>query len=176
MTTRYEIPCHVEGTIRIGDAELAIAGRGQRDHSWGVRDWWSADWMWSAGHLDEGTRFHAVVFRLPGRPPLGVAYLQPPDGGVNEIDHVTASEEVGSDGLITTARIGIGELDLDVHPLAFGPLRLESRDGRVSEFPRAMCTVSASDGRSGVAWVVEPQSHARLRRAGRTCACAQTAI
>jgi Phosphotransferase enzyme family len=153
MTTRYEIPCHAEGTIRIGDSEFPISGVGQRDHSWGVRDWWSADWMWSAGHLDDGTRFHAVVFRLPERPPLGVSYLQPPEGGVTEVDHVTAAEEIGSDGLITAARIGIGDLDLQVQPLAFGPLRLESRDGRVSEFPRAMCAVSAADGRTGVAWV-----------------------
>ena len=153
MTTRYEIPCRAAGTIRIDEKELRIAGVGQRDHSWGVRDWWSADWMWSAGHLDDGTRFHAVVFRLPGTPPLGISYLQPPEGGVIEVEDVTASEEVGPDGMITSARIGIGELDLHVQPLAFGPLRLESPDGRVSEFPRAMCTVSASDGRAGVAWV-----------------------
>lgn len=153
MTTRYEIPCRVTGTIRVGSVELPIAGVGQRDHSWGVRDWWSADWMWSAGHLGDGTRFHAVVFRLPDRPPLGVSYLQPPEGGVSEIDQVSASEDVGPDGLITSARIAIGELDLQVRPMAFGPLRLESPDGRVSEFPRAMCAVSASDGRDGVAWV-----------------------
>ncbi len=153
MTTRYEVPCRVQGTIRLGEAELELAGVGQRDHSWGVRDWWSADWMWSAGHLDEGTRFHAVVFRLPGHPPLGVAYLQPPEGGISEVERVTASEDVASDGLITGARIGIGELELEVVPLAFGPLLLESPDGRVSEFPRAMCEVSASDGRRGVAWV-----------------------
>lgn len=153
ITTRYEIPCRVQGRIRLGDDELTVNGVGQRDHSWGVRDWWSADWMWSAGHLDEGTRFHAVVFRLPGHPPLGVSYLQPPEGGVTEVDQVTASEEVGSDGLITSARIGLGDLELEVTPLAFGPLLLESPDGRVSEFPRAMCDVVSSDGRRGVAWV-----------------------
>ena len=153
MTTRYEIPCHADGTIRLGDGEFRINGVGQRDHSWGVRDWWSADWMWSAGHLDDGTSFHAVVFRLAGRPPLGVGYLQPPEGGVSEPDQVTASEEVGSDGLITSALIGIGDLELSVTPRAFGPLLLKSPDGRVSEFPRAMCEISASDGRQGVAWV-----------------------
>jgi hypothetical protein len=62
-------------------------------------------------------------------------------------------EEVGQDGLITAARIGLDDLQLEVDPLAFGPLRLEAPDGRVSEFPRAMCNVRDRDGRTGVAWV-----------------------
>ena len=153
VTTRYEIPCQVAGRMRVGDEELSLSGPGQRDHSWGPRDWWSAEWMWSAGRLDDGTRFHGVVFRLPETPPIGLGYLQPPDGRLIELDRVTASEAVGPDGLITSAGIGLGEVDLRVQPLAFGPLRLEAPDGRVSEFPRAMCAVSADDGRTGVAWV-----------------------
>jgi hypothetical protein len=153
ITTRHEIPCAVDGTLTVGDRKLALSGPGQRDHSWGPRDWWSAEWMWSAGRLDDGTRFHAVVFRMPDTPPIGVGYLQPPDGGLAELDNVAASEEVGPDGLITTARIGLDDLQLGVEPLAFGPLRLEAPDGRISEFPRAMCAVRGRDGRSGVAWV-----------------------
>ncbi len=153
VATRYEIPCRAAGTLHVGGEELALSGSGQRDHSWGVRDWWSAEWMWSAGRLDDGTRLHGVVFRLPDRPPLGIGYLQPPDGGIAEAQQVTATEEVGPDGLITRARIAIDELGLDVEPLAFGPLRLEAPDGRVSEFPRAMCRLTAGDGRAGVAWV-----------------------
>jgi Phosphotransferase enzyme family len=153
VTTRYEIPCLVNGTIRIGEDELQLSGRGQRDHSWGARDWWSAEWMWSAGWLDDGTLLHGVVFRLPDTPPIGLGYLQPPEGGVIELDRVTATEEVGADGLITSAQITFGELDVGIEPLAFGPLRLEAPDGRVSEFPRAMCAVKAGDGRTGVAWV-----------------------
>jgi hypothetical protein len=153
VATRYEIPCRVSGAVRVGDQTIELRGVGQRDHSWGTRDWWSAEWMWSAGHLDDGTRFHGVEFRLPGAPPIGVGYLQPPDGGLVELDSVTASEEVGADGLITSAQIGYGELTLQVQPLAFGPLRLQAPDGRISEFPRAMCRVLAADGRAGVAWV-----------------------
>lgn len=153
VTTRYEIPCRVSGTLRVGGEQLVLSGPGQRDHSWGPRDWWSAEWMWSAGHLEDGTRFHAVVFRLPDTPPIGLGYLQPPDDHVVELDQVTASEKIGSDGLIASARIGVGEVELGVKPLAFGPLRLEAPDGRISEFPRAMCEVNATDGRTGVAWV-----------------------
>jgi hypothetical protein len=153
VATRYEIPCSVRGTVHLGDEQIELRGRGQRDHSWGTRDWWSAEWMWSAGELDDGTRFHGVEFRLPDAPPIGVGYLQPPEGGVVELDRVVATEQVGPDGLITAAQITYEDLTLTVQPIAFGPLLLTAPDGRVSQFPRAMCRVAATDGRTGMAWV-----------------------
>jgi hypothetical protein len=42
---------------------------------------------------------------------------------------------------------------LDVESLAYGPLRLEAPDGRLSFFPRAMCRVTADDGRTGFGWI-----------------------
>ncbi|HTY97718.1 MAG TPA: phosphotransferase, partial [Solirubrobacteraceae bacterium] len=152
-TTRYEIPCRVSGTVRCGEETLDFTGVGQRDHSWGVRDWWSAEWMWSAVHLQDGTHLHGVEFRLPGAPPVSVGYSQPPEGGVRELDSVRAEEQVAADGLIEQGRISFGELAVEVDPLAWGPLLLTSPDGRLSQFPRAMCSVRTGDGRSGVAWV-----------------------
>jgi hypothetical protein len=153
VATRYEIPCRVSGTLEIGGETLALAGRGQRDHSWGPRDWWSAEWVWSAGHLDDGTHLHGVEFRLPGAPPIGVGYVQPPEGGVLELDSVGAQEDVRADGLIARGEIRYGELAVAVEPLAHGPLLLLAPDGRVSQFPRAMCVLRAADGRRGVGWV-----------------------
>jgi len=153
VATRYEIPCEAAGEVRVGDEVMQLRGRGQRDHSWGARDWWSAEWVWSAGALEDGTRVHGVEFRLPGAPPLGVGYLQPPEGGVVELDTVTASETVAPDGLISSARISYGDLEVEVEPIAFGPLLLTAPDGRISQFPRAMCRVRARDGREGTAWV-----------------------
>ena len=60
LATRYEIPCRVSGTVRVGDEQFELSGPGQRDHSWGARDWWASDWMWSALHLEDGTHTHAV--------------------------------------------------------------------------------------------------------------------
>ena len=57
---------------------------GQRDHSWGSRDWWAFDWMWSALHLDDGTHTHAVA--IPQLPGFGVGYVQ--RGGVDRRDHL----------------------------------------------------------------------------------------
>jgi hypothetical protein len=108
--------------------------------------------MWSALHLDDGTHTHAVG--VPQMPGYGVGYVQREDV-VTEITTVTATEEVGDDGLIRAARIvsGPDALDVDVEPVAFGALYLEAPDGRVSHFPRAMCRVSTGDGRTGVGWV-----------------------
>jgi hypothetical protein len=152
QSTRYEIPCRVSGTIRIGDEQIAFAGPGQRDHSWGARDWFAVDWMWSALHLDDGTHTHAVG--VPQMPGYGVGYVQR-DGRVDEITSVHASEVVRDDGLIAHAQITSGppELHAEIEPLAFGAILLEAPDGRRSHFPRAMCRVTTGDGRSGLGWV-----------------------
>ena len=38
---------------------LQVDGFGERDHSWGRRDWWTMPWCWTAGRLGDGTAFHA---------------------------------------------------------------------------------------------------------------------
>jgi hypothetical protein len=151
-TTRYEIPCRVTGVIRIGDRQHTFSGPGQRDHSWGVRDWWAHDWMWSAFHLNDGTRIHAVmVSDIPG---MVVGYVQRA-GSLSELSSGTSTQTIGPDGLIRTAQITIPDHDLvlDIEPTAFGALRLVSDDDRVSHFPRAMARVQSTDGRTGVGWI-----------------------
>ncbi len=152
QATRYEIPCRVTGTVRVGEETISFAGPGQRDHSWGARDWWAVDWMWSGLHFDDGSHVHAVG--VPQMPGYGVGYMQRGDLLI-EVDSVTTTETIADNGLIENARIelGPGELVLDVSPVAFGALRLEAPDGRVSLFPRAMCKLSAGDGRKGTGWV-----------------------
>ena len=152
QSTRYEIPCRVTGTITIGEERIDFAGPGQRDHSWGARDWWAVDWMWSALHLADGTHTHAVG--LPQMPGYGVGYVQR-DGELEEIDNVTTDPVVADDGLTTSERIVAGPppLELAIEPVAFGALRLEAPDGRLSLFPRAMCRARAADGREGWGWV-----------------------
>jgi ecdysteroid kinase len=155
LTTRYEIPCRVSGSITVdGETFRLTDAPGQRDHSWGLRDWWSMDWVWMAAHLSEGTHLHAVHLRLPDAAPLGVGYVQSAASGLAELDAVDASEELEPDGLIRSARMSLTPpgLELAIEPLAFGPLRLQSDDGRVALFPRAMCRVRCGDGRDGLAW------------------------
>ena len=152
LATRYEIPCRVSGTVRCGEETFELSGPGQRDHSWGARDWWAGDWMWSALHLDDGTHTHAVS--VPTYPDFGVGYVQR-DTQLTELVNVSSTEQVAENGLITTARITMspGDVELDVEPLAFGAILLEAPDGRMSHFPRAMCRVRTTDGHRGLGWV-----------------------
>jgi hypothetical protein len=136
LTTRYEVPCSVRGEIAIDDERLTVSGQGQRDHSWGVRDWWAFGWCWAATRLDDGTRVHVADIRIPGQR-LAFGYVQPPGGPVRPVTSLTVTEELGAEGLpvVGRARVEPGGLDLRIEPLAFGPLVLVAPDGRVSRFP-----------------------------------------
>lgn len=156
LTTRYEIPCTVTGTITVDDTGYRVdAVPGQRDHSWGVRDWWSMDWIWSALHLDDGTHLHGVNIRIPGAPAFSIGYIQDGDGSVTELDTVDSRESFRDNGLPLGTRLTLspggitGEVDVRGH----APVRLVATDGRVSQFPRGWATIKTADGRDGVGWV-----------------------
>lgn len=156
ITTRYEIPCTVTGTVTVdGHTYEFSAVPGQRDHSHGVRDWWSMDWVWSALHLDDGTHLHGVDLRIPGLGPVSVGYLQRDAEPVIETTTVTAEATFADNDLPTQTRIVYepGPIDTTVTVLGHAPVRLVGPDGRVSQFPRAWVDVETADGRRGVGWV-----------------------
>ena len=156
IATRYEIPCTVTGSVTIDGRSYTInAAAGQRDHSHGVRDWWSMDWVWSALHLDDGTHLHGVDLRIPDMPPVSVGYIQPPTGPLIETTSVTTDATLSEIGLplATTLHFDPGALDMSIEVLGNAPVRLVSPDGRVSFFPRAWATVRTDDGRRGVGWI-----------------------
>ncbi|ORV61053.1 DUF7065 domain-containing protein [Mycobacterium gastri] len=156
MTSRYEIPCTVSGTVTVdGTGYRFDSVPGQRDHSWGVRDWWSMDWMWSAVHLDDGTHLHGVKIQIPGAPAFSVGYVQDARGQLTELQAVDIQDSFGANGLPLHATLSLdhGELTAAVEVRAHAPVRLVAVDGRVSQFPRAWVGVSTADGRSGVGWL-----------------------
>jgi hypothetical protein len=143
LTTRYEIPCLVTGRVKIdgpdGVEELTVRGQGQRDHSWGVRDWWAFGWCWSSARLDDGCRVHLADIRMPGFP-VAFGYVQTPGGsgaggsgaggsgagesgasgsahggdsvGVHQVTRLEVSEELGAHGFPSTAHIDIAAVPL----------------------------------------------------------------
>jgi Ecdysteroid kinase-like family len=156
VTTRYEIPCTVTGTVSVDGHRYTVdSAPGQRDHSWGVRDWWSMDWVWSALHLDDGTHIHAVEIRIPGVPPVGIGYVQDREGTVTELQTIAARQTFDADGLPSGATLAVdpGGITATVDIRGHAPVRLVSRDGRTSQFPRVWATVSTADGRHGVGWL-----------------------
>ena len=152
ITTRYEIPCTVTGTITVDGETFTIAGPGQRDHSWGVRDWWSFGWCWSAIHFDDGQLLHLADIRIDGVPPLG--YLQR-DGMVQSLEVAETSEVTDANGIASSATFTIepGDLRVTVTPTGFGPLLLVAEDGRIDRFPRAMVEATTSKGIAGRGWI-----------------------
>ncbi len=74
---------------------VRFAGPGQRDDSWGACDWWAADWMWSAFHLEDDTHSHLVT--TPGLVGHGIGYVQS-DGDVIEIAEAHSDHAVRDEG------------------------------------------------------------------------------
>jgi Ecdysteroid kinase-like family len=156
FATRYEIPCTVSGTVTVEGRTFTIeAVPGQRDHSWGVRDWWAMDWVWSALHLDDGTHLHGVDIRIPGAPPFGIGYLQKAGEPLVELQAVTAAVTFDDNGLptSTTLTLSPGDVIASIDIRGHAPVLLTSPEGRISHFPRAWATVTTADGRTGVGWV-----------------------
>lgn len=155
LSTRYEIPCTVSGTVTADSQSFTFTDvPGQRDHSWAARDWWSMEWVWSALHLDDGTHLHGLDLRIPGAPRLAAGYVQR-GGDVTELQTVVAREVFGDNDLPvgTTLEFAPGGATATIDVRGHAPVLLTSRDGRVSRFPRAWATVTTADGRTGVGWL-----------------------
>ena len=154
--TRYEQSCRVSGEILVGSDRIEFDGPGQRDHSWGVRDWWRFGWVWTAGGFGDGTRFHATQVLVPGAS-WSPGYLVDTKGDDAELMAISAFEndiEVtdDEDRFPTRTKMRLHDLDVTCTPLALAPVVMEAPDGRVGRLPRAMCRFDVSDGRSGVGW------------------------
>lgn len=156
ITPRYEIACAVSGSVSSDGRTHDLTGvPGQRDHSWGVRDWWTMDWVWSALHLDDGTHIHGLDLRVPGMGPIGIGYVQRDGEPLIELGGVVATEEFGADDLPISTALALSPTGIDAVATIVGhaPVLLTAADGRVSRFPRAWASVTTADGRTGVGWL-----------------------
>jgi hypothetical protein len=144
---RYEVPCVVHGEVLVGHEKIEFDGYGQRDHSWGVRDWWTFPWCWFSARLANGERVHAVD--LGGG--LSVGYRMR-DGRLLPSAPIATSAELGRGGLADRASVSIGDFECAVRPVAWAPVRLESPDGRESRLPRALVQVESAAG-AGAGWI-----------------------
>lgn len=152
MTTRYEISSWVTGIVTIGDETISVDCAGQRDHSWGVRDWWLFPWNWTSGHLDDGSWFHAARSTIPNLELFATGYTATPDGALTPADTITVDAEIDERHLPVSAHQQIGPFAFESVAIGHGPLLLVAPDGRRTHFPRAMCRYSTADGRTGTGW------------------------
>ncbi|MCU1455741.1 MAG: hypothetical protein JWN46_3887 [Acidimicrobiales bacterium] len=150
--TRYEVPCRVHGEVLLGDEHIEIDGWGQRDHSWGVRDWWWMGSNWTAGRLDDGTRFHGTHVTYEGTPVYATGYVQPPGGPLRATTY-DRGQQLGREGFPDAASCQMDDLALEIEPVAFSPVLLTAADGRRNRLARALCRFRDVDGaRRGVGW------------------------
>ena len=152
MTTRYEISSWVTGTITVGDDTMVVDCAGQRDHSWGVRDWWQFPWNWTSGHFDDGSFVHAARSIIPGLDLFATGYTVGTDGVLIPADVVKNEVDIDAYKLPTAARQQFGSVMFTTYPIGHAPILLVAPDGRETRFPRAMCRYTTSDGRAGTGW------------------------
>jgi hypothetical protein len=145
--TRYEVPCIVHGEVLIGDEKIDFDGFGQRDHSWGERDWWSFPWCWFSARLANGERVHALD--LGGG--FGTGYRQH-EGRLDAATAVSVHGEFDRDSLAVHALVSVDDLECAVTPRAWAPVPLRAVDGRLSRLPRALVQLQSSSG-PGAGWI-----------------------
>lgn len=148
---RYEIPCQVTGTVSADGQDVRIAGWGERDHSWGERDWWQISWLWTSGRLGDGTAFHGMQANIGFAIPWP-SFAVTPSGDLSHLAGFCAETTFGPDDLPAESRLRLAGAPMTARPLAFAPVAMTSPAGQVSHFPRAMCRFTADDGRVGYGW------------------------
>ena len=165
--TRSRARCH--GTVRLGEQTLAISGWGERDHSWGERDWWQVSWLWSSGRLGDGTAFHGMQANIGFAIPWP-SFAVTPDGELRHLQRVRGGNLVRCR---TTSRRSPGccvpGAPMMAVPLAFAPVAMTSPDGRAVPLPARDVPVHRGR-RPGRIRLDRVESAARLARAmaGRT--------
>ena len=109
---RFEQPITVTGTGRLGDDSFALDGRGERDHSWGPRDW-NLEWLFVVLHGDY-LRMQWARAEVPGVGIFTVGYLHRRDSvAITEVEDDIAFDD-----------------DDVLHPAA-GTFRATAEDGTV---------------------------------------------
>lgn len=164
LLARYEIPCRVHGEILLGSETIELDGFGQRDHSWGPRDWWTQGWCWTAFRMEDGARFHAVTSKPSNG--FAIGYDQEPgraegarlgDPGFGFVHAFDADEVLGAEGIPIAATLTIDRRTIEVEPLAWSPILCVHPDGREDRFPRGMARFTErggdQDGRTGLGWI-----------------------
>jgi hypothetical protein len=147
---RYEIPCTVSGLVSVAGEKIGVDAPGERDHSWGERDWWKVSWLWTSGRLSDGTFVHGMQANV-GVPLPWPCFAVPPDGEIEHRDGFSAAT-VFDDGLPARSDLRFPGAPMTVTPVAFAPVSVTSPDGRDARFPRALCRFETEDGRTGHGW------------------------
>ncbi|MBP8180246.1 MAG: hypothetical protein KAZ88_04565 [Acidimicrobiia bacterium] len=144
---RTEAPCSVQGEVLLGDERFPINGLGQRDHSWGHRDWYAVEWTWTAFHFPDGRHFHTTTAWL-GDEHVSFGYKLE-NGRYTDIQDASLAHS-------TPVRPQEAAFVLDGEPMTIEPTGwapVPIRDGgRHARLDRALARLHTADGTVGVGW------------------------
>jgi hypothetical protein len=152
-TAHYEQPGSVAGTIEVGGRRHPLAGRGMRDHSWGVRDWQAVPyWRWF-GLIADPDNFIVLnnVGRRDGGEVAGGFMMR--DGELAPIEACETESELDPQlgcqrSFVARARDTNGrETRLEGRAIEVAPLR-QRRDGRLTHVNEGL-TEYEWEGRTG---------------------------
>lgn len=145
----------VSGTVTLGDRTVEVDGVGERDHSWGIRNWRDPEnWQWTSAVFDEETALNFWKVEKPGASAVeGYLHL---DGESTRVEAVNVETEFHEDGVtqdtfdltITDARDR--ELDVTADAGTVVPVNFEYEE-EVTTIRRTP-TEYAADGTDGYGW------------------------
>ena len=145
----YQHAGAVHGNILLGSDTIPFDGFGERDHSYGDRDWWQFGWNWASAYFNDSFTLHT----LKGDHNLftdGYVWRGTTNERVTQLD---VAMEFDDDGLPVAGRLIVnGDLGVTVEPLHHAPVPLVDPDGRTSRFPRSLCRFTTDAGDVGHGW------------------------
>jgi hypothetical protein len=97
---RFEQGGRARGELRLGASTISFETTGQRDHSWGTRNWGGTQhWKWIYGHAGPETSFHLFESNSLGRHELrGYVFREGQMSELRELSEVTF--ELNAKGLM----------------------------------------------------------------------------
>ena len=124
----------LKGRLRIGGNEYAIDGMGERDHSWGVRDWNAAKiWLWLNCQFSDSCAFNVTKLTVEtGDVDAGYIYNGEKNVPLVKVIAETSYDKNGGPAsikMILTDKSG-REHRIDAEILRTATLPFKSRDGK----------------------------------------------
>jgi len=104
----------IAGKLTLGGKIYDVTAMGERDHSWGVRDWNAPRmWVWITAQFDEGFAFNLTkLFMDRGEVDAGFIHIDGKNVPIVRADIVT---EYNRDGSPNTVYMALHDKDGDVH-------------------------------------------------------------
>lgn len=103
-TGHYEQSCRVTGWTELSGERKEIDGFGQRDHSWGIRDWAGVDWWYWVSPIF-GEDLSLNIFKAAGGGTTSVGGMLWTDKKASQISSADIEVDLDSDGRQQRAHI-----------------------------------------------------------------------